>query len=305
VCPSNSPRTLFSETILTATSNALAHPGSIIKATNAPVPYNIVGILNDNGHAFIPQVPMNTKVTYSLYDPVTGFYDPDVGTYTTGPAPGGFDRPILLFQPNTQIRTYSLKLDEPVHDSVSLDFQRIDYLMQIGVADTSGLFNVGFSSQARLSLRIEDPDGSLLFDNTDISCYPNAHLRFGKVGTYRIRVAYGVSAQAGVFDLGISHSPYSPIPSNCLCGNVLVDTLFEELSPYNVRCSANILANDTLTIESGVALQFESGGSVTATGMLTGVGTSTKPIKLRPAGTEIRKRGVTKEVSAKRKEVQP
>lgn len=287
-----------------------AHTGSIIKVTNAQVPYNIVGILNDNGNAFIPQVPINTKITFSIFDPVTGLYDSDAGTYTTGLEPGGFDRPILLFQPNTQIRNYIIKIGEPVHDSVSLNSQRIDYLLNIGATDTSMLLNIGFSASARLSFRIEDPEGSVLFDNTDVTCYSNAHLKFYKTGMYRLRVAYGVSGQSGSFDLGVTYSPYHPLPSNCLCGNVLMDTLFEKLSPYTVKCSANILTNDSLITEPGVTLQFESGGILSAAGTLQGEGTPIKPIKLKHADQVIMNKtaaagGIIKNPMNKRKEVQP
>jgi len=292
-------------TVTTTEDDTRPHPGSIIKVTNAPVPYNIVGILNENGHAFIPQVPMNTKVTYSLYDPATGFYDPDVGTYTTGSEPGGFDWPLLLFRPNAQIKTVVLRTGEPVHDSVSVDLQRIDYMLTVGAADTAKLFNVGFSASARLSLKIEDPQGGHLFDDSDVGCYATAHLRFGKVGTYRIRVALGVSIQAGSFDLGVCYSPYRPIAVNCLCGTVVADSLFFELSPYDVKCSATILANDTLRTEAGVTLEFEPGGAVTATGALTGVGTAEKPITLRRAGVPSPGPATAKKSVSAGKEVQP
>jgi len=304
-CPSNLPMAISGVTSSASTNDVRPSPGSIIKITNAQVPYNIVGILNDNGKAFIPHVPISTQITFSMYDPVTGLYDPNVGTYTTGSTPGGFDRPILLFQPSTQIRNFSIRIGESVHDSVSLDFQRIDYLLNIGDADTFKLLNIGFSASARLSLRIEDPEGSLLFDNTDVTCYSNAHLQFSKIGIYRIRVAFGVSGQSGSFDLGVNISPYPPLPFSCLCGNVLVDTLFSELSPYSVKCSINILASDTVTTEAGVTLQFEQGGAVTATGILVGIGSSTKPIKLKQSGTLIQEFARIKKPVSDRKEVQP
>ncbi len=286
-------------------TNTRPRPGSIIKVTNAAVPYNIVGVLNDNGKAFIPHVPMNTRVTFSMYDPVTGFYDPDVGSYTTGSTPGGFDRPILLFQPSTQIRSYSLRIGEPEHDSVSLDLQRIDYLLTVGAGDTSSLFNIGFSAGARLSLKIEDPQGNLLFDNADVACYSVAHVRFRGAGIYRIRVALGVGGQPASFDLGVSNSPNPPLASSCLCGTLMVDTLFSELSPYTVKCLAEIPANDTLTTEAGVILQFEPGGAVKALGTLKGVGSSNKPITLKHVGAIRQGLANNKSQAAHRKEVQP
>ncbi len=289
----------------TSSYETRAHPGSVIKVTNALVPYNIVGILNENGRAFIPQVPMNTRVTYSLYDPVTGFYDPDVGTYTTGSEPGGFDHPLLLFRPNTQIKTIPLKTGQAVHESVSINLQRIDFLLNIGAGDITNLFNIGFSANTHLSLKIEDPDGILLFDNSDVACYATAHLRLTKVGTYRVRVALGVSAQAGSFDLGVCYSPDRPIAVNCLCGTVLADSLFFELSPYDVKCSATVQANDTLSVEAGATLQFESGGSVTATGAITGVGTPEKPITLKRAGAPSPGPATANGLVRGRKEVQP
>lgn len=302
-CPPASPAARILST--TSEVDTRPHPGSIIRVMNAPVPYNIVGILNDNGHAFIPQVPMNTKVTYSLYDPVTGFYDPDVGTYTTGSTPGGFDRPILLFRPNTQIKSRVLKVGEPAHDSVSLDTPRIDFMITIGAADTSKLFNIGFSASAHLGLKIEDPQGSFLFDNTDVACYAIAHVRFSKVGTYRIRVGFGAAPEPGSFDLGVSYSPSAPLASNCLCGTVWADSLFYELSPYVVRCSATVPANDTLRTEAGVTLQFEAGGTLTATGAITGVGSPERPIKLKHAGAPSPGPATPEKAASGRKEVQP
>jgi hypothetical protein len=282
-----------------------AHPGSIIKVTNAQLPYNIVGILNDNGNAFIPQVPMNTKITFSIYDPVTGLYDSDAGTYTTGSEPGGFDRPILLFQPNTQIRSYSIKIGEHKLDSVSLDMQRIDYLLNISAADTAKLINIGFGASVRLSLKIEDPEAYVIFDNPNIACYATRNIRFNKIGTYRIRVALGISTQPGSFDLGVSYSPYLPLPASCLCGDVAIDTLFWELSPYTIKCTANILANDSLIVEPGVTLQFETGGIINAIGILQGVGTPAKPIKLKQADVVKQEVAAIKKPVTDRKEAQP
>lgn len=281
------------------------HPGSIIKATNAPTVYNIVGILNNNGQAFIPFVPLNTQVTYSLYDPTTGLYDPDVGTYTTGLEPGGFDRPILLFQPNSEIRTKTLRIGEPSEDFVLLDMQRIDYHLNIEATDTSKLFNIGFSASAHLSLKIDDPEGSMLYDNTDLACILIPQFRFTKVGKYQIRVALGMSTQPGSFELGVDYSPDPPIASSCLCGTVLDDTLFIEFSPYTVNCLADIPINDTLTVKEGVTLQFEEGGTVTATGILSGVGTSERPIKLKQVGAPQQENVAVKKPVYGTKEVQP
>lgn len=310
VCPSNIPGTLLSENLLATSNNAHAHPGSIIKVTNAPVPYNIVGILNDNGKAFIPHVPMNTKVTFSMYDPVTGFYDPDVGTYTTGSTPGGFDRPILLFQPNTGIRQIAINIGDLKYDSISLDWQRIDYLLNIGPADTSKLLNIGFSSTVGLLLRIEDPDGIVLFANTNVSCYLQAHMHFMKIGRYCVRVALGINAQPGQFDLGVNVSPNQPLNSSCLCGDIVVDTLYEELSPYKISCLATVVSNDTLVPEAGTIMEFDEGGVITVNGAIRGIGSSLKPITLKQYRQTDRGESLSigdkiKNGTQRRKEVQP
>ncbi len=286
------------------------HPGSIIKVTNAPVPYNIRGILNNNGKAFIPHVPKSTKVTFSIYDPVSGLYDTDAGTYTTGPTAGGFDRPMLLFRPNTTIRNFSINIGDMVHDSVAQDMQRIDYSLIIGAADTSKLLNIGFSSTARLSLHIEDPDGIVLFDNMDISCYMNSHVRLNKIGHYYIRVALGVSTQPGQFDLGVTESPSKPLPSSCICGDIVVDTLYEELSPYEVLCSATVVSNDTLVSEAGVVLEFDEGGVITVNGIIRGTGSPMKPISLKhyiqaDKGKSLSIGDKIKNGTQRRKEVEP
>jgi hypothetical protein len=256
------------------------HPGSIVKVTNALVPYNIVGIVNENGYSFIPHVPMNTKAIFSMYDPVTGLYDDNVGTYTTGSTPGGFDKPILLFQPNTSIRNFAIKIGDLLHDSITLDMQRIDYLLNIGASDTAKMLNIGFKATKGLLLRIEDPDGSVIFDNTDVTCYMKAHLHFVKMGQYAIRVALGAILQPGSFDLGINTSPYLPLPMSCLCGNIVLDTLYEELSPYDISCSSTVISGDTLVSESGVKMEFDEGGIITVNGTISGTGSQLKPITL-------------------------
>jgi len=310
-CDNSSDKDRFSlSTLYDALLDTRPHEGSIVKVTNAPVPYNIVGILNGTGKAFIPQVPMNTKVTFSMYDPVTGLYDENVGTYTTGSTPGGFDRPMLLFKPNTTIRNFSINIGDMVHDSVAQDMQRIDYSLIIGAADTSKLLNIGFSSTARLSLHIEDPDGIVLFDNMDISCYLNSHVRFNKTGRYYIRVALGVSAQPGQFDLGVTESPSKPLPSSCICGDIVVDTLFEELSPYEVLCSATVVSNDTLVSEAGVVLEFDEGGVITVNGVIRGTGSQMKPISLKhyiqaDKGKSLSIGDKIKNGTQRKKEVQP
>ena len=282
-----------------------AHPGSIIKVTNAPVPYNIVGILNDNGRAFIPQVPMNTKITFSMYDPVTGLYDPNVGTYTTGSTGGGFDRPILLFQPTTEIRRIAMRIGETKHDSVSLDWQRIDYSLNVTAIDTGKMVNVGFEANALLSVRLEDPQGSVLLDNNNTDCYFHPRVRLDQVGTYTLRVSYGVSAQAGSFIVGVDYYPKSPIGTWFLCGGFIVDTLYEELSPYLIENPLTISPGDTVVVEHGVSLLFEHGGSVTSNGTLMGNGSSAKPIKLKHAGTAKRELATIKEPVSGQKEVEP
>jgi hypothetical protein len=309
-CDNSSNKSGFSLSNLNyALLDTRPHSGSVVKITNAPVPYNIVGILNDNGKAFIPQAPMNTKVTFSMYDPVTGLYDPDVGTYTTGSTPGGFDRPLLLFRPNTSIRNFAIKIGDLVHDSITQDMQRIDYSLNIGAADTSKLLNIGFSAATRLSFHIEDPDDIILFDNMDLSCYMNSHVRFNKIGRYYIRVALGVSAQSGQFDLGITEAPSRPLPSSCLCGDIVVDTLYEELSPYEVSCPATIVTGDTIVSEAGVILEFDNGGIINANGALIGTGSPMKPITLKQLQADKRKSlsigDKIKNGTQRRKEVEP
>ncbi|MDI6768023.1 MAG: hypothetical protein QME52_14475, partial [Bacteroidota bacterium] len=285
-CPESTPNVFPRTANSTKTSTVYPSTGSIIKITNAPVPYNIVGILNDNGNAFIPHVPFNTKLTFSIYDPVTGLYDPDAGTYTTGSTPGGFDRPILLFQPSTSIRTFTMNIGEKKHDSVSLDMQRIDYLLNIGAADTSMLLNIGLYASAPLSIRIQDPEGDLLSDNNNTNCYHISRVKLDHVGTYTLRIAIGVSVEPASFSLGVKYYPYIPLDSFYMCGRFVNDTLFERFSPYVVANPITIQSNDTVGIESGVSIQFQQGGSVISNGKLQGMGTSQKPIILEPASVD-------------------
>jgi hypothetical protein len=301
-CPSTE---LLRQVTSTASINARPHPGSIIKITNAPVPYNIVGILNDNGNAFIPQVPMNTKIIFSMYDPVTGLYDPNVGTYTTGSTPGGFDRPILLFQPTTEIRRIAMRIGETKHDSVSLDWQRINYLLNVTAIDTGKMINFGFEANALLFVRLEDPQGNVLLDNNNTDCYYYPRVRLNQVGTYTLRVSYSVSGQAGSFTVGVDYYPKSPIGTWFLCGGFIVDTLYEELSPYLIEDPLAIIPGDTVIVEHGVYLLFEHGGSVTSNGTLMGNGSSAKPIKLKHVGTAKRELATIKEPVSGRKEVEP
>jgi hypothetical protein len=299
--PGHTVHRIFSETSM----DVRAHTGSIIKITNAPVPYNIVGILNDNGNAFIPQVPMNTKITFSMYDPVTGLYDPNVGTYTTGSTPGGFDRPILLFQPTTEIRRIAMRIGETKHDSVSLDWQRIDYLLNVTAIDTGKMINVGFEANALLSVRLEDPQGNLIIDNTNTNCYLGKKLHLNRVGTYKIRVALGTSILPGSFTIGVNYYPYLPLGNLMLCGEMVYDTLYQRLSPYLIPEAVWVPAGDTLIVEPGVEINFNTGASLRVEGLLEGTATEEDPIVLRPAtmqhqgGTDIR---AVKSVEVVRKE---
>jgi hypothetical protein len=137
----------------------------------------------------------------------------------------------------------------------------------------------------------------------------NSHVRFNKTGRYYIRVALGVSAQSGQFDLGITVSPSKPLPSSCLCGDIVVDTLFEELSPYEVSCSATIASGDTIVSEAGVIFEFDEGGIINAIGALIGTGSPMKPITMKELQTDKRKSlsvgDKIKNGTQRRKEVQP
>ncbi len=268
------------ESLVESSSEARAHPGSIVKITNVPILFNIVSIMGENGQAFIPHVPRNTWVTFAIYDPVTGFYDPDAGTYLTGSTPGGFDYPELLFQPNTSIRSILVKLGEVIHDSVSSNYQRTDYVLSIGAADTGKLLNLGFEASTQLSFRLTDPDGDIIVDSGNSSCYFN-RLKFGKIGAYRIRVAFGTTVQPGSYVLGVNEPPASPIDRFFVCGKFIGDTLYQIFSPYTIDQDVGVSIGDTVTVESGVTLIFDNGGSVRSDGTFSGHGSPGNPIILQ------------------------
>lgn len=305
-CPSNFNSISNASTNMLLIDNPHPHPGSIIKITNAPVSYNMVGILNDNGKAFIPSVPFNTKVTFSIYDPVTGLYDPDAGTYTTGSEPGGFDRPMLLFQPKTDIRRIAMHIGEIKRDSVSLNWQRIDYILNVTSADLGKLINVGFEANALLSVRLIDPQSNIIMDNNNTDCYFYPRIRLNQIGTYTLRVAYGVSGQAGSFAVGVDYYPNSPIGIYFnLCGGLVVDTLYEILSPYLVEDPLTVNSGDTVVVEAGVNLLFDQGGSITSNGTFVGNGSQEKPIKLKHFEATNQKSIMIKEKLSDRKEIKP
>ncbi len=273
--------------------------GSIVRITNAPVPYNIVGILSDNGNAFIPHVPFNTKVTFSIYDPVTGFYDPAVGTYTTGSTAGVFDHPILLFKPNTTIRMIGIHIGEVVRDSLSFTaYQRTDYILNIGGADTSSFLSIGFRSSVPMTLRIEDPDGGLLVDSINTACYSEPKLKLGKIGPYRIRISFGTGLLPGAYSFGISYYPEPPIDRFYMCGRFIHDTLWQVFSPYLISDPVTVPLADTIFVESGVTLAFDHNGSVLSYGTLFGTGTHDAPIRLQPFGGVSLKNVVNRDRSA-------
>ncbi len=260
-----------------------AHPGSIVRITNASVPYNIVGILNDNGQAFIPHVPLSTKVTFSLYDPVTGFFDPHVGTYTTGSTPGGFDHPLLVFNPNTTVRTIPIHIGDVVQDSISLTtYERTDYVLTIGPADTSSLLSIGFRSSVPMALKIEDPDGALIVDSMNTLCYPGLKLKFDKIGAYRIRISFGTGLQPGSYAFGIHYYPEPPIDRFYMCGRFVFDTLLLRFSPYLISDPITIPLGDNIIVEPGVTLSFDHNGSILSYGTLFGTGSHESPIRLLP-----------------------
>lgn len=283
-CSSIYPEARFeSRSIIETTYGNRVHAGSIVKVTNAPVPYNIVGLVNGNGRAFIPQVPMGRKVTFSIYDPVTGLYDPDAGTYTTGSKPGGFDRPLLLFMPNTNIRRTWINIGEEKQDSVWLDWQRIDYLLKVTAADTSRSLNIGFSSDMPLALRIEEPEGGLVLDTNSSSCILSSPIKLKQVGTYTLRVAYGINTNPVAFSIGVKEHPSLPIDKFYMCGRFVNDTLYEILSPYVFEDPATIQKDDSVFVEAGVSMHFGGGGWIISNGVMEGSGTHQKPIILQPA----------------------
>jgi len=280
-CPTIEPYTDLSMAKASqSTLQSRPHPGSIIKVTNAQVPYNIVGILNENGKAFIPQVPMNTKITFSMYAPVTGFYDPDVGTYTTGSVPGGFDRPLLLFRPNTTIRLIPIHIADVIRDSVTTNYQRTDYMLNIGASDTGKLLNIGFHSTSGLSFRLEDTEGNFLIDSSNTSCCFR-QMRFNKVGIYTVRVGFGPGIQTGSFEFGINYDPIAPFGKYYMCGKFIFDTLYQRYSPYVLEDPIMVSPGDTIFVESGVTLMFDQHGSILSGGVFHGSGQPLQPIILK------------------------
>lgn len=258
--------------------------GAIVKVANHQMPYNVVGVINEAGHCVIPHLPLNSEIRLSMYDPKTGLYDNDVATYTSSNNPSYWRRVLAIFNPDTTIYTYPLKYSEPRMDSINLNRQRVEYNLYVGPNDTSKSSNLGFHASVPLSLKLEDPQGNLIVDNTGTNCYFDKMV-FHQVGTYKLRVALGMSVEPGSFTVGISHVPYPPIPYFYICGTIPYDTLYEESSPYISADPATILSSDTLAVEAGVTIEFEPGGSIHANGMLHGLATPSKPILLKPAGT--------------------
>ncbi len=308
-CPPSS--NMMSINMVSSPPVSRPHSGSIIRVANAPVPYNIVGILNDNGNAFIPQVPFNTKLTFSVYDPVSGFFDPDAGTYTSGSTAGGFDRPMLLFQPNTTIRTVPIHIGDVVQDSISpTTYLRTDYVLSVGASDTSSLLSAGFRSSVPMAFKIEDPNGTLVVDSMDLRCYSGIKMKFDKIGPYRIRISFGTGIQPGSYTFGIHYYPAAPIDRYYMCGKFILDTLFSRFSPYVITDPVTIANPDTIFIEPGVSLEFGHNGSVLSNGVLFGTGSQESPIRLQPFGgvkhkNIVNQAGPIRLVSPAGKEVQP
>lgn len=287
---------------LTLPKNPLS--GSIVAPAEGTGIKGIVGIMDDDGIARIPAIKKNTIVHVSLYDPKTGFYDSDIGHALSPDLPKFF--PIIgMFNPDTTTRRYPLQMNIPRSDSINLSGQVVEYYLKIAGSDTSKFFNLGFHATAPLSLKLEDPQGNLIIDNTNTSCYLGKRLQLNQVGTYKIRVAFGTSVQPGSFTVGVSYYPTPPLGSMLLCNEMVYDTLYQRFSPYLVPQAVLIPAGDTVIVEPGVEINFNTGASLRVEGLLEGTATEEDPIVLRPAtiqqrrGTDIR---AVKSVEVVRKE---
>jgi hypothetical protein len=262
--------------------------GAIIAPVNVRAAYGVVGIIGRAGNWLIPSLPMNTDVTLSIYDPKTGLYDPNVATIHTNNVPGQFGEVLATFNPDTTTHRFLLQPGVLRSDSVSLLGQRVEYNMSISANDTSKLFNLGFHASVPLSFKVEDPQGNLIVDNTNTSCYIGKRLQFNQIGTYKIRVAFGTSTLPGSFTVGVNYYPNPPLGHLVFCDEQINDTLYQKFSPYVIGGAVSIQSADTVVSESGVTLEFQRNSSVTANGMLKGKATPQQPIVLKPATLPLR-----------------
>lgn len=273
--------------------------GAIVTANNGAVG-PVVGIINEMGVAAVPGIKPNTTVTYSIYDPKTGFYDPDAGSGTSpNIAEQGVWFPVFLsFEPNREIATMDINIGEIAADIITSERPRIEYLLKVTSADTGKLVNIGVRAEEPLTVWLQDPSNNFFAQNACAACDFEEEIPLQVVGNYKITITYGSTGGSGPFTLGVQ---YSPCPSSpFICGSIPIDSLYSDCyEKYTLTAHATIESDDTLHIQQGTIIEFRVETSITANGTLLGTGTSENPIILAPENAEYRKSALSFRFSAK------
>lgn len=244
------------------------------------LPFGAYGVINGSGGFQLPGLPPNSQLTVSIYDPVTGLFDPDAGKVTTG---NDLDlniiySPLIVFNPDTTSFEYTLPPGTYVVDTISASKPRIAYNVGVSSSQTGIPYNIGFCATSTLSLKIEDPGEALIYDNTNLSC-ASEPLTFTQPGTYKFRVAYGQSGLPGEFVIGALPEPDYASPWICCSAD---GVLHSDYSPFRVLSGAGTETTDTVVVLPGHTLYFPTGSALTSNGLIAGTATTGQPIILTP-----------------------
>lgn len=250
-------------------------PGTIIGVADSPIPIS-KGIVGPDGLAIIPFNVLTGNVRIFAFDPSTGFFDPEIATINIS-AIGERATFRMSYMPDTSVVIHILPIDTWATDTIATGSARFECRVFIPTSLIGDSINIGFDARQKLSFRMQDPNDVFLFRDSLAACKNIYKFVPTQSGTHKITIGFGANGGQGEFTVGVSNFPNPPTPF--LCGAIPYDTLLAGFFPYRIAQNAFVGTTDTLHIESGVVIEFESGGFLTAGGLLLPQGSVT----LRPA----------------------
>jgi hypothetical protein len=238
--------------------------GSIITPDAASgFPPGVTGVVNDYGLAIIPGIRPGREVTFSLYNPTSGWYVPIVArTHSPNiPEQGVFFPLPVIFNVDTTAAIFPITIGNPVIDSATSTRHRFEYRFAVSSDIIDRQITIGFHSDEGMTFWFQKPSGEFIIqDDSSTTSEFARRIVLDEVGIYKITTFYGAGGFGGpTFELGINFDPFYPIYTLC---DTISGVLPLSFSPYTRILKVCISQADTLTAEAGVQVMISNLASI-------------------------------------------